>query len=132
MGFFKLFTNLQNENGIREAMKLSYKRVAKTLDENIPVKLFQNAMYNALGTRYLVNGININEPQLWMELRPFISIDNQKDALDLLCEYVIYKELPSKCDCDKLKRLLNNAIEEMDKEMGLLEFVWNDWVECNT
>lgn len=74
MGLFKLLINANNEEGIREAMKMSYKKIAKTLLHSVPEDLFHNAMYNALGSRYLVNQLPINEIVLWIELLPFLKL----------------------------------------------------------
>lgn len=136
MGFFKLLVNAGNEEGIREAIKMSYKRIAKTLMHSVPDELFQSAMYNALGSRYIVNNLQVNEMIIWLELLPFLRMTDQEIALNNLSEYIIYKEMPLKCNYEGLKRELTKVInvlsadeKEMIKKAKIIGVKWAEIID---
>jgi len=122
MGLLKLYLNLNNDVGTREAMRLSYKKIAKTLIRSVSYDIFVDAMYNAMATRYMVNNTKYDMTTIIIELKPFLDFNDQENSLSNLCEYVVYKEMPLKCNYEGLKREINkylNSLEEKEKSLIL-------------
>jgi hypothetical protein len=128
---------INSAEGIRKAVKLSYKKITGTLSTPIPKELHEKAMFNALGTRYLVNGIKPQEIALWAELMPFLACEDQERALNALCEYIVYKEMPIHCNFDGLKREVNYFVSKMKKQgdegiiqlLSLYDIPWSNLIE---
>jgi hypothetical protein len=101
MGFWHKLKNINNAEGIRESMRMSYDKHFK-LAMNSKISLnsgtpHQAALYGALGSRFLVSGVPVDnavtEMLIWADLLPFIYLD-QHIAREALAEYVVYKEMP--------------------------------------
>lgn len=119
MGFWKMLANLNNADGVREAMRTSYAkhvRVAKSgqcpSDGTTP---HQAGLYGALGTRHQAHGRQAVEVMLWAELAPFLAL-SPNDALDCLCEYVVYQERPSEARVSWLRQTLDRAARSLQSD----------------
>lgn len=102
MGFWHQFKNINNAEGIRETMRMSYdKHLKLTMKGKMPLSAGTTphsvALYGALGSRFRVSGIPVNnfiaEALIWADLLPFLYLDSEI-AREALAEYVVYKEMP--------------------------------------
>ena len=107
----KLFKG-NNPEGIREAMKLCYQKASgHNFLFDIDPKKHNLGMILALSSRYLTFGIERSPEYLSMELAPFFMISSQLIAVNALCEYVVFKELPNKANSNSLKKVLIDNIK---------------------
>lgn len=111
MGILKLLLNLGNADGIREAMRISYKRARSS--DRISMSPHVHAMVAALGSRYVVNGLLPPEDALWEECAPFLAFRDEEVAIAALSEYVVYKERPFDAKVDRLKEVLSRGMSEL-------------------
>lgn len=93
-------TNLNNAEGIREAMRWSYEKhhelAVKSGLSPVGSEQQQFALYGALSTRFQASGVPINtitERLIWADLLPFLYLE-QDIAREAVAEYVVYKEMP--------------------------------------
>ena len=102
MGFWHQLRNLNNAEGIRESMRMSYDKHLKLATEGrirflTPTTPHRTALYDAMGTRYMASGVPIDnataEMLIWADLLPFLYLD-ERMAREALAEYVVYKEMP--------------------------------------
>jgi hypothetical protein len=70
------------------------------------------ALYQALGTRYLVTRKPCNELALYAELMPF-GVMNETVAAKMLAEYVVFQERPREAQVDELRAHFNGAIRDL-------------------
>jgi len=96
MGLFSFLRRLGSADGTRNAMRRSYGKHRRELDQRqLPpgTSLHDAALYGALASRYKVSGANPEklEPFIWFELVPFRCLD-EGIAPDVLAEYVVWKE----------------------------------------
>jgi hypothetical protein len=106
MGLLDMLKNLNNAEGIRESMRVSYdKHLRKAhsgaigAPDTTPAHC---ALYGALGTRYMSRGRLAAEPMVWAELAPFLAL-HDSDAREILAEYVVYCEKPTEARVDVLR-----------------------------
>lgn len=112
MGILKVLLNANNATGIREAMRIAYKKASKhNFLFDVSDEMHRNGLFAALATRYLTYGVNINEIAITIELAPFYAMDSQEMAIDALSEYIVYKEKPIEARIDGLKVALKGAID---------------------
>jgi hypothetical protein len=98
MGFWHKLKNINNAEGIRESMRMSYDKHFKlAMNGKIPGTPHQAALYGALASRFLVSGVPVDnaitEMLIWADLLPFMYLD-QHIAREALAEYVVWKEMP--------------------------------------
>jgi len=101
MGFWHQLKNINNAEGIRETMRMSYDKHFKlAMKGKIPLSgetPHRIALYGALGSRFRVSGVPVDnviaEAVVWADLLPFLYLD-QHSAREALAEYVVYKEMP--------------------------------------
>lgn len=102
MGFWHQFKNINNAEGIRETMRMSYDKHFKlAMNGKIPLSAGTTphlaALYGALGSRFVVSGVPVDnavaEILIWADLLPFLYLD-QQIAREALAEYVVWKEMP--------------------------------------
>ena len=74
-----------------------------------------SGLYGALGTRYLARKRNVSEVDLFLELTPFL-VMNEADAVEALAEYALYQESPKDADVLRLEALINTAFQSCDAE----------------
>ena len=125
MGLLDMLKNLNNAEGIREAMRMSYDKHLKkaysgaiSAPDTTPA---QSALYGALGTRYLARGQVVPEVQLWKELIPFLAL-RDSDARESLAEYVVYCEKPAEARVDVLRAKINEGLRRANKEVRIMAF----------
>lgn len=109
MGIFtKLFGGTE---GIREAMRESYEKHYKLaqVHEFPGLTPHEAGLLGALGTRYKAWGKKVSEQLLWIELTPFLMME-ERQAVEALAEYVVFKEYPKRARTLWLLRCLNSAI----------------------
>jgi len=117
MGFFKILLSGNSPKGVREAMRMSYKkhlRLALRGMASMCDDPHQFGLYGALSTRYMSMGIQMSpalEPVVWAELTPFILM-TQANAVESLAEYIVYKEMPHAANVPWLEKLINNALRK--------------------
>lgn len=119
MGIFKRLLNLGNDEGIREAMTTAYQRHRRAapadLGDTSPHKV---GLYQALATRYAAAGNPIPEILIWLELTPFMALD-ETTALDALAEYVVLKEIPNRARLAFLTGAIRKGVEAAAKNEEL-------------
>ena len=109
MGFLnKLFNGA---DGTRETMKEIYlKQIEVLKQQNVELEdIHGMGLYGALASRYIARGNPQPEVVIFSELAPFLAME-QADAVDMLAEYIVYKELPDKANSDLLRRQINDAL----------------------
>ncbi|MDD4051243.1 MAG: hypothetical protein PHR28_05010 [candidate division Zixibacteria bacterium] len=120
MGLFDIF----GAEGIRKAMRKSYLKhyrlaiemdTATILDGTSP---HQAALYGALGSRMKARRQAVVEIITWMELLPFMLLE-ETEGIETLSEYVVYQEMPKKANQQLLRRRLNLAIQRPLPEFWL-------------
>lgn len=121
VGFLKMLLNANNSEGIREAMRMSYKKMAGTILHSVSEEKYFAGMFNALYSRYMVNNQSPPENMVLLELKPFLVYEDQERGLRALSEYIVYKELPMECNIENLKHEMEYFIKkikynENDKE----------------
>jgi hypothetical protein len=118
MGFWHKLKNINNAEGIRESMRMSYdKHFRLAIEGKIPLNRgtpHQTALYGALGSRYLVRGVPVDsviaEALIWTDLLPFFYLD-QHTAREALAEYVVYKEMPKDANISWLTTLVQKGCQ---------------------
>ena len=115
--FWDLMKNINNAEGIREAMRMSYDKHLRLatkgkIDFLTATTPHQCALYGALGARYMVSGVPIDNPiaqsLIWADLLPFLHL-NQETAREALAEYVVYKEMPKEAKISWLTTLVKQG-----------------------
>jgi hypothetical protein len=117
-------------DGIRAAMRLSYeKHMKKAVKGTIGVgtdSFHSTAMFGALGSRNKVSGYPFNEPYIWIELAPFLELEDHY-ALEVLVEYAVWREMPKEVntsDIEGLTTAVNRGVAKMiDKRHPALQIV---------
>ena len=98
-------------------MKNSYKKhLNLALKRKIPLAYGVTphiaGLYGALSTRYIAAKIPQLEPFLWIELTPFLLMD-EKESINALAEYVSCSRNPEDKQEEWLKRVINNALRKI-------------------
>lgn len=113
MGFWnKLFGGA---DGIRESMRETYAYRYQKAQECPPASgdtPHQFALYQALGSRYIVTRKPWNEMRLHLELVPFYAME-RNEAVDMLTEYIVYQERPTDARTDILRERLNAVVRAL-------------------
>lgn len=126
MGLLNMLMNLNNAEGIRESMRMSYdKHLGKAHSGAIgapDTPPAHCALYGALGTRYQAGGRVPPELKLWAELAPFLGL-GESDARESLAEYVVYCEKPGEARVDALRTKVNEGLRRANKEVRMMAFM---------
>lgn len=111
MGFLKMFFNVFNAEGIRETMRMSYRKHMKGASSAgfEPEEHHFSSIYGALVTRYRLSGQAVNEISHMGEISPFLCMDPTV-AVEALAEYVVAIEKPSQAKIDWLQMLINASL----------------------
>ncbi len=115
MGFLKLFFNADSPEGGREAMRISYKKHVDLAHQRGMSNAHQVGLYGALATRYRVRwqeAAKPTEPEIWIELIPFLVMD-EEDSIEVLAEYILYKERPEEAKIFWVKDRINKALSRI-------------------
>jgi len=115
MGFWNLICNLNNADGIREAMRLSFDKHLRLAREgkagNPDVTPLQVALFGAMASRFMVSGVEVTpetEPTIWADLAPFLGLARE-EAREAVAEYVVYKERPAEARISWLTALVQKG-----------------------
>jgi len=113
-----MLLNINNADGIREAMRMSYRKHRHlasmghiTLDDTPDHHI---GLYGALATRYSLAS-HVLEPVLWAELVPFLLM-NEMESVEALAEYVVEQEMPREADSVWLAETIARAFRNGDDE----------------
>jgi len=114
---------LSGIEGIRSAMRQSYKQhFQKQLHSPSTDNSAHSAgLFGALATRNLVSGRDFSEPDVWMELTPFLYME-QMESVRALQEYAVYREAAGQMRLDDiafLRSQLNQAVNRIIEEAGI-------------
>lgn len=104
MGFLKLLFNAGNAEGIREAMRMSYRKHRSQAHDH------QTSLYGSLASRNTVAGRPADELHVWGELSPFLVIEDAEVSLESLAEYAVLRERPFEAKLERLRFVLNAAL----------------------
>jgi hypothetical protein len=118
MGLWDLLKNINNAEGIREAMRMSYNKHFKlAMNGKIPLNNttpHRIALYGALASRFRLSGVPVDnvtaEALIWADLLPFLYLD-QHTACEALAEYVVYKEMPKDAKISWLTTLVQKGCQ---------------------
>jgi hypothetical protein len=115
MGFLKMLLNVNTAEATRESMRMSYKkhqkRAARGMIPDDGTTPHQFGLFGALYTRYMTAGISKDAAEIWVELSPFLLME-EPDGLEALCEYVVYQERPSEAKTSWLKYAVSESLRK--------------------
>ena len=110
MGILKLMLNANNAEGIREAMRMAYKRHRRQTERgSLPSDFGPHmaGLLGAMGSRMAVNNLPITPVVLWHEVAPFALIGDEEVAVEALAEYAVYVERTVDTKLAGLRETLN-------------------------
>jgi len=113
MGFLKLILNANNAEGIREAMRIAYRRQRSAALKQGTMGVYdahRAGLFGAMSSRMAVNNIPVHEPGVWQEVAPFLLIDDPEVAVEALAEYAVYVERPLDTKLPGLREVVNRAV----------------------
>lgn len=128
MGFLKLLFNANNAEGIREAMRMAYRkhrRAAERGDLKSDFSPHVAALLGAMGSRMAVNNIPITPTGLWHEVAPFALIDDHEVAVEALAEYAVYVERTVDTKLEGLRETINLWLGRASPDDDLMKLVRN-------
>ena len=105
--------NAGNAEGIREAMRISYKKTRKHASQGSLESEFNphiSGLLGAMGSRMAVNNIPVDSTVLWHEIAPFGVISDEEVAVEALAEYAVYVELTVDTKLAGLREAVNSWI----------------------
>lgn len=118
MGYWNLLKNLNNPEGIREAMRMSYdKHYRLALEGRIgqgDIDPLHAALLGAMLSRFRLSGVPNNQlvqVLVWADLGPFLWLD-QATAREAVAEYVVYKERPADARIAWLEAVVRQGCEK--------------------
>ena len=126
MGLWNLVKNINNPEGIRESMRMSFDNCFKLavkggLRRSSDVARHL-ALFGTLESRYQVSGVPTEnaEKLIWAELLPFMWLD-ERTAREALAEYVVYKEMPADAKISWLTGIVQRGCKLGEDEKGYKE-----------
>lgn len=128
MGFFDFLKNVNKAEGSRMLTRRTYNAYfdkAKRGEFHTNDSPHYMGLYGALGNWKNANRQSVNEMQMWVELAPFL-VMNEEDSVEALAEYIVfmdrhkYDEYPR---IDMLTSKLNNALKYSTGEIRELAIV---------
>ena len=128
MGFLKAFLNLNNAEGIREAMRMAYKTQRRQAERGkIPADFGPHiaGLLNAMGQRLTVNSIPVTPVVLWHEVAPFIVIGDEEVAVEALAEYCVYVERTVDTKVAGLRETLNLWLRRSLRDSEQMQLITN-------
>ncbi len=142
MGWLKMLVNLNNAEGIREAMRMSYEkhvrnsratnRACDDLDHHYA------GLCGALGSRFYARGLRVPEMAVLASVAPFLAM-SREDGVEALAEYVVLQERPGEARRAWLSCAVNRALRATNDEVvsgfvirGLAQAVqWSQLLEAD-
>ena len=113
MSLSRMMRNLFNAEGIREAMRVSYKKHFDNADKHVSIESDRHrhgiGLYGALASRYQAKLAGKEEVVIQGEIAPFLCMEREL-GIAALAEYVVFQERPSEARVDWLKENLNEAL----------------------
>ncbi|UCC31575.1 MAG: hypothetical protein JSU86_04710 [Phycisphaerales bacterium] len=123
MGFWDLLKNINNAEGIRESMRMSYDKhynQAQSGQGSAPdTTPAQYALYGALASRYQVDGLNPPEMTVWAELAPFLAL-SRAEGREYLAEYIVYREKPADAKVNVLRKKVSEGLRAAEGEVKVM------------
>ena len=123
MGFKELVKNINNAEGIRESMRMSYdKHRRQAQSSQISARdtsPAQCGLYGALSTRYQADGLNPPEVTVWAELAPFLGLPDA-DGRESLAEYIVFREKPGEARVDDLRKKVNEGLNVAQRDVMVM------------
>ena len=102
--------------GIYAAMRMSYEKHLKLARKGkigVPSDPpHYTALFGALATRNQVCGVSIDEVTVWLELSPFLYME-ERESISTLSLYAVYREIPEEISEENRTRLttdINQAV----------------------
>ena len=92
MGLLKAFLNLNNAEGIREAMRNSYKANRRQAERGRIATDFSPhivGLAGAMEVRMRVSGLDPSPTDLWYEIVPFALIADPEVGVEAIAEYAV-------------------------------------------
>ena len=132
MGFLKLMFNVGNAEGIREAMRISYKKARKRASQGSLDSEFNphiSDLLGAMASRMVVRRIAVDPAVLWHEIAPFGVISDEEVAVEALAEYAVYVELPGDPKLAGLREAVNSWIRRTPPDHEMLPLLTNPLAE---
>lgn len=112
MGLLKMMLNANNAEGIREAMRMAYRKHCKHATQyRSPegTNPHQAGLFGAMASRMAVNNLPVTEQSVWLEVLPFMLIEDEENSAEALAEYAVYVERTVDTKIEGLKETLNGA-----------------------
>ena len=95
MGMLKRLLNRGNAEGVREAMRASYRKHRKMAERgpgDSNLSPHHVGLFGCLASRLQTQGYLPPEPSIWDDLLPFIALSDEETAVEAVAEYVILME----------------------------------------
>jgi len=134
MGILKLMLNANNAEGIREAMRLAYKKQRRKAESGALGSDFSphvSALVGTMASRMAVNNLPVTPLALWHEVAPFALIDDEEVAVEALAEYAVYVERTVDTKLAGLRETLNSWLRRAPFAHDLMRMVTNPYaLDC--
>lgn len=124
MGFLKAFLNANNAEGIREAMRMTYKAHRRQAERGGPI-LDPTSLrsWPLMGQRLAVNNIPVTPVALWHEVAPFVLIGDEEVAVEALAEYCVYLERTVDTKLAGLRETLNLWLRRSSPDSEMMKLI---------
>jgi hypothetical protein len=112
MGFLNLMSK-NSPKGINEAMRIIYN---KSVGTDLSNEAHDVGLLNAMYTRRLLDDKNFDLGLVWLEISPFLLMEDRNESFSSLCEYVVARELPKEANIAKLSAAINGIFLNIEKK----------------
>ena len=132
MGILKAILNANNAEGIREAMRLAYKKHRKQAERGSPPSDFGPhiaGLLGAMGSRMAVNRLPVTPVALWHEVAPFTLVSDEEVAVEALAEYVVYVERTVDTKLAGLRETLNSSFRRAQVDDQTMKLLTNPYAQ---
>jgi len=130
MGFLNLILNANNAEGIREAMRLAYKKCRREAERGALPSDFgphMAGLLGAMGSRLAANNLPVTPVALWHEVAPFAFISDEQAAVEALAEYAVYAERTVDTKLAGLRETLNLWLRRAPLEHEHMKLLTNPY-----
>jgi hypothetical protein len=112
MGYLKLLLTANRPEGLREAMRISYKRARSRAEKSgaSSAEAHEIGLRGALSSRLVVNGFPPVPEFVEPQLLPFLVIEDARVSVEALAEYCLLMERPKDARKDWLSTVLSDAL----------------------
>jgi hypothetical protein len=108
--FIKAVFNIRSADTLRYIMANVYDRCYKLAEDDEQPK-HSTAVVNSIAHRFDQIGKPFDRIEQWLEAAPFIGM-GVEDAKEALGEYMVFLEMPEKCNVDSLKEHINASLRQ--------------------